>query len=74
MERASNLQAIILKEQYCKDCSAISPPITSGECRFPSSEDQQAMVVNNLRNRFSSGAQIIFSHQKNSSDYSDCVG
>ncbi|CAN6324353.1 unnamed protein product [Urochloa humidicola] len=64
MERASNLRAIILKEKYCKDCSAISIPIASGQCRFPSSEVEQEMVVNNLRNRFSYGAQIIFSQHK----------
>ncbi|CAO2178015.1 unnamed protein product [Urochloa humidicola] len=64
MERASNLWAVVLKEQYCKKCSAISTPITSGKYRFPSNEDEQEMVVNNLRNRFTSGAQIIFSHHK----------
>jgi hypothetical protein len=29
MERASNLQVVVLKGQYCKDCSANSTPITS---------------------------------------------
>uniref|UniRef100_A0A0A9F0M1 FBD domain-containing protein n=1 Tax=Arundo donax TaxID=35708 RepID=A0A0A9F0M1_ARUDO len=59
MERASNLQAVVLKEKYCKDCSsAVSTP--SGERRFPKNEDEQEMVVNNLRNRFSSRAQIMF--------------
>ncbi|RLM86195.1 hypothetical protein C2845_PM04G32770 [Panicum miliaceum] len=53
MERASNLRAVVLKEQYCKDCSALRTPIDSGKCRFPSNEDEQEMVVNNLRNRFS---------------------
>jgi hypothetical protein len=62
MERASNLQVVVLKGQYCKDCSANSTPITSlGKSRFPSNEDEQEMVVNNLRDRFTSAAQIIFS-------------
>ncbi|CAL5085144.1 unnamed protein product [Urochloa decumbens] len=67
MKRASNLRAVVLKEQYCKKCSAVSTPITSGECRFPSNEDEQEMVVNNIRSRSSSGAQIIFSRHKLSS-------
>ncbi|KAF8679070.1 hypothetical protein HU200_045827 [Digitaria exilis] len=64
IERASNLQAVILKEQYCKACSAISPPVTSGKCRFLSDKDEQEMVVNSLKNLLSSGAKIIFSHHK----------
>ncbi|KAL6841850.1 hypothetical protein ACP4OV_028362 [Aristida adscensionis] len=67
MERASNLQAVVLKEQYCEDCSAISKP-TPGECRFPKNEDEQELVLNKLRNQFSSRAQIIFREHKLSSD------
>jgi len=64
MERALNLRAVVLKEQYCKDCSAISTPLDPSKCRFPSNEDEQEMVLNNLRNRFSFGAEIIFSRHK----------
>lgn len=54
MERASNLRAVVLQEQqYCEYC-------TFGECGFPKNEDEQELVVDNIRNRFSSHAQIIF--------------
>ncbi|KAL6847506.1 hypothetical protein ACP4OV_022532 [Aristida adscensionis] len=59
MERASNLETVVLKEKYCEDCSTISTA-TSGQCRFPKNEDEQDVVVNNIRNRFSSNAQVIF--------------
>lgn len=65
MDRASNLHSLLLKDKCCKDCDAIST--TSVECRFPKDEDEQEVVVNNLRSRFSSHAQIFF----NGSDSSD---
>ncbi|KAL6657113.1 hypothetical protein ACP70R_004893 [Stipagrostis hirtigluma subsp. patula] len=68
MERASNLKSVVLKKQYCKKCSAISVPTTSGGCKFPKNEDEKEAVVNNLRSRFSSRAQIIFDDFKIFSD------
>jgi len=66
MERASNLQIVLLKEQYCDYCNAIST--TFGECGFPKNEGEQELVVDNIRNRFSFRAQIIFSGHKLCSD------
>ncbi|KAJ1275753.1 hypothetical protein BS78_05G160500 [Paspalum vaginatum] len=62
MDRASNLQSVALEDKCCKDCDAIST--ASVKCRFPKNEDEQEAIVNNLRNRFSSSAKIIFSDKK----------
>lgn len=43
MERASNLQTVLLKEQYCDYCNAIST--TFGKCGFPKNKDEQELVV-----------------------------
>ncbi|KAJ1255802.1 hypothetical protein BS78_K157300 [Paspalum vaginatum] len=58
MDRASNLKSVALEDKFCKDCDAIST--TSVKCQFPKNEDDQEAIVNNLRNRFSSTAKIIF--------------
>lgn len=68
MERASNLQSVILQEQYCKKCIAICISTTKSKCKFPKKGDEQEMVANSLRSRFSSCAQIIFNDYKLSSD------
>ncbi|TVU37463.1 hypothetical protein EJB05_10779, partial [Eragrostis curvula] len=62
MKRASNLQTVILEELYCKQCSAIG--VCANECKFPKNGDQQEVVVNKLKNRFSSSAQIMFREHK----------
>ncbi|WVZ51368.1 hypothetical protein U9M48_002520 [Paspalum notatum var. saurae] len=59
MDRATNLLSVALEDKCCKNCDAIST--TSVKCRFPKNEDEQEAIVNNLRNRFSSSAKIIFS-------------
>lgn len=68
MERASNLQSVVLKERYCKKCTGIGIPTTRSKYKFPRKADEQEMVMNSLRNRFSSRAQIIFNENKISSD------
>jgi hypothetical protein len=67
MERASNLQSVVLEEQYCKKCVVICVPTTKSKCKFPK-RDEQEMVAGNFRSRFSSRAQIIFNEYKISSD------
>ncbi|OQU90381.1 hypothetical protein SORBI_3002G400151 [Sorghum bicolor] len=62
MERASNLQSVVLKDKCCKECEATST--ASVKRKFPEGEDEQELVVNKLRNRFFSRAQIIFSDRK----------
>ncbi|CAN6275950.1 unnamed protein product [Urochloa humidicola] len=62
MGRASDLQSVILKEQYCKKCTAISK--SSTEYKYPKNEQDQVLVVNKLRNRFTSRAKIFFSDNK----------
>jgi len=68
MERASNLQSVVLKDKRCKECEATST--ASVKRKFPENEDEQELVVNKLRDRFSSSAQIIFSDCK---VVSECV-
>ena len=68
MERASNLQSVVLKDKRCKECEATST--ASVKHKFPENEDEQELVVNKLRDRFSSSAQIIFSDCK---VVSECV-
>ena len=68
MERASNLQSVVLEEQYCKKCIAICVPTTTSKCKFPKKGDEQEMVANSLRSRFSPCAQIIFNDYKFFSD------
>jgi hypothetical protein len=68
MERASNLQSVVLKDKCCEECEATST--ASVKRKFPDSEDEQELVVNKLRDRFSSRAQIIFSDSK---VVSECV-
>ncbi|KAL6657456.1 hypothetical protein ACP70R_005236 [Stipagrostis hirtigluma subsp. patula] len=65
MGQAPNLHAVVLNEQHCKDCSAISENPT----RFPKNEDEREAVLNKLRSRFSSRAQIVFREHKHCSDY-----
>ncbi|KAG2644672.1 hypothetical protein PVAP13_2KG375726 [Panicum virgatum] len=62
MERASSLQSVILKEQYCQKCAAMGESLT--QFRYPKNEDEKVAVVNKFRNRFSSRAEIIFSDHK----------
>lgn len=59
MERAPNLKAIVLKGQYCEDCNAISTAF--GARGFPRNGDEQELVVDSIKKRFSSRSQIIFS-------------
>jgi hypothetical protein len=62
LDRASDLQTVILKEQYCQKCAAISK--SSTEFRYPKNEDEKVVVVNKFRSRFSSRAEIVFSDHK----------
>ncbi|GJN10252.1 hypothetical protein PR202_ga28331 [Eleusine coracana subsp. coracana] len=64
MKRASNLHTVILEELYCKQCSAIS----TNECKFPKNDGEREVVMNKLRNRFSSRAHIVFRDHKPSGD------
>ena len=42
MERASNLESVVLKDKCCKECEATST--TSVKYKFPENEDEQELV------------------------------
>lgn len=38
MERASNLQSVVLEEQYCRKCIAVCVPTATSKRKFPKKE------------------------------------
>ncbi|KAM3278416.1 hypothetical protein ACQJBY_045967 [Aegilops geniculata] len=66
LERAPNLQKIILRDESCEACDAVGspPPCSSAERLFPESKDEQERVVRRITEGVMFSGQVIFDDRK----------
>ena len=66
LERAPNLQKIILRDESCETCDDLGqpPPCSSAERLFPESKDEQERVVRRITDGVMFSGQVIFDDRK----------
>ncbi|KAM3260582.1 hypothetical protein ACQJBY_051702 [Aegilops geniculata] len=66
LERAPNLQKIILRDESCEACDDLGqpPPCSSAERLFPESKDEQERVVRRITEGVMFSGQVIFDDRK----------